>query len=444
MHTRTARVAALAVVAIVVVACSGSSKKSAPSTTTTRSSSSASRSTSSSSSSGAPQGFLVIPAPDSIADPADFGQNVAVATTLDAAPVVAFTVLDPTTKTSNVLTATYDATTKRFKPTVTVASATVTDTRSSVSIARDTTGALVLAWDDSGKIMVGKSTDDGATWTTVAALPGGDDPSLSYGVRPAVAAAGGKVAVVYSSGADDVPAVLVANLSDLAFSPAGGLVPPPDMAARGSAPAIAAAPDGSFAVAYLVSHAADAGTSVVYQPVGGTAVVALDSNGAKDDAPSASLSFTATGPAVGVTLCRTDGEAATDACTYVTTSSDGGQTFGPPMPVASDAGDGPGLVTAFAIDRKGRGALAYEPATSTNAAKCGKPKVAVSTDLATWQVCSPDTDGSLRLAPADPALTFGLDNSLVLAFQQTSRTAKVPAGVLVVIYAAVGSGTAKQ
>ena len=92
----------------------------------------------------------------------------------DDRPVVAFSIKSSVNgdNTSKVVTTTFDATTKKFAPLVNIATATLNDNFQSVSIAHDaTTDALVMSWDDNGKILAAQSTDSGATWKQTTVSP---------------------------------------------------------------------------------------------------------------------------------------------------------------------------------------------------------------------------------------------------------------------------------
>jgi hypothetical protein len=306
-----------------------------------------------------------------------------------------------------------------------------------VSIARDdASGTLVLAWDDSNQIVAAQSTDDGTTWHQTKVTDGSD--SVHTGHSPSIAASMGKLVIAFLD-ADGIPAIATGDLTSATFAisavpnPAGGPTP------RAVAPAAAASPDGTLGVAYIVSPAAG-GAAAAYLPVGASApVIAFDSKGAVDDTASAGLAYGPTGPVIGATICRQPGQP--DACTVTAASTDGGKTFGAAVNVPPDSGDGGGLLTRLAVDQRGRGAFAYVPDRGRGNAKCGEPKLATSADLSSWATCSPDRDGSLGLQSGQPALAVAPDTSVVLAFQQTSQTAKAPVGVLVVIYSPGGGAT---
>jgi hypothetical protein len=418
--------------AIVLLGCSGGGDNAATTTTTTA----PSQASSSSGKAALPNGFLAIPAPAGI-DPSFFGQNVSATTTKIGRPVVAFSIALIDTGQSQVVTATYDDATGKFKPNVKVATGTLAGTIQSVSITRDTpSGTLVLSWDDGGRIMAARSTDDGATWRSTP-VADGSDPQHS-GRSPSVAAANGKVAIAFIDGTG-VPAIATGDLATTTFAIAqvpqavGGPAP------RDVPPTAAAAPDGTFGMVYVVSPNAG-GAAAAYLPIGGTApVVALDSNGMQNDQPSVGLSFTRRGPVVGATFCRQLSE--TDACTYVAASGDHGATFGPPVKVPADHNDGGGFVTRVATDEDGHGAFGYTPSRSTGDGACGKPKLSISPDLSSWQTCSPDQTNTLGLEPGAPSLGLAPDGSVIVAFQQTSDIADAPAGVLVVIYPPIGSAS---
>jgi hypothetical protein len=420
-----------ALCAIVLLACSGGNDTAATTTTTTTA---LSPSYSSGGQATSGDGFLAIPAPAGI-DPSFFGQNVSVTTTRTGRPVVAFSIAVIDTGTSQVVTATYDDAAGQFKPTVRVASGTLTGIMQSVSIARDTpSGTLVLSWDDGGKILAAQSTDDGATWRA-APVADGSDPQHS-GHSPSVAAAKGKVAIAFIDGTG-MPAIATGELSSATFvisqvPPTVGGAVPGDVP-----PTAAAAPDGTLGMVYIVSPPGG-GTAAAYFPIGARApVVALDSGGMENDQPSVGLSYTRNGPMVGATFCRQLSES--DACTYIATSTDRGATFGPPVKVPSDHNDGGGFVTRVAADERGHGAFGYTPSRSTGDGACGKPKLSVSVDLSTWMTCSPDQANTLGLEPGAPSLALTPNGSLVIAFQQASDVADAPTGVLVVIYPPIGS-----
>jgi hypothetical protein len=416
------RFLAMATLAI-AAACSGGGSKATTTTSskaTTRSSSSAS----SSSPPAAPAGFDALTVPNGD-DPANFGNNVAVTSTKDNRPVVAFSIFDTETGTSRIVASTFDAKTKAFGALVDVGTATLHDAVHSVSAARDaSSGTLVVAWDDSDKtIDAAKSDDDGQTWKTVTIA---DDTA---GARfPSIAAANGKVAVAFSEDTNNV-SVATGSLAATTFTVVPVPAPADGSGLRPDAPTAAAAPDGTFGVSFLLSPAAG-GAGVGYWTIGSAAsIVAMDSNGVQNDEPNAALAFGPKGPVVAATLCRVDNEQ--DACTFVSASSDAGATFAPPVAVPADTGTGPGLAMSFAVDATGRGALAYNPNSGTGEATCGTPKLAISADLASWTICSPDTDGSLGFVAGPPALAVTPDGELLVAFQQLSSAGTAPQGVLV-------------
>jgi hypothetical protein len=427
---RRATVAA-ALSLLLLVACSDSKKPAASTTTTTSSASSAS-----SSSQALPNGFLVIPTPAGV-DPELFGQNLSVTTTRTGRPVVAFSVLFEDAVQSQVLTATYDDATGEFKTPVKVAGASVSGKSQSVSIARDTPGStLLVAWDDGPNVLLARSTDDGATWSTTV-VADGSDPAHS-GHSPSVVAAAGKVAIAYVDG-NGLPAVATGAVGGpftIAEMPDAGGSP------RATPPAVAASADGGFAFAYVVSPAAG-GAAIAYLPAGSTTpVIAIGSNGMQDDTASAGLAFGVDGPIVAATICRTANEP--DACTWVASSTDNGHTFAAPVSVPADGSDAGGIATRIAADSAGGAALAYTPssdASGARSARCGRPKVATSSDLSTWRTCSPDQTNTLSMVPGVPALGVGPDESIVLAFQQMSESAKAPTGVIVVIYPPLSAGS---
>jgi hypothetical protein len=416
---------------LLLAACGGGGKKTAATTTTTTTSSSSS--SSSSETASTPSGFISIAAP-SDADATLFGQNVSVASTKDDRPVVAFSIRDANDELSKIVTTTFDAKTNKFGDLVTVATAKLNDEDHSVSLSSDpASGALVLVWDDStSTIMGGQSSDEGATWRTAPLVKGDNVHS------PSVAVSNGKVIIAFDGGPGDVSIATGDLTSNADFTVEAAPQPADGSGIRGEPPTVRAASDGTFGVTYEVSPPAG-GAAIAFLKVGGHAaapVIAVDSNGVQNDDPIGSLAFSGTNPVVSATLCRTEGEE--DACTLYAASSDGGLTFGAPVVVPSDKGEGPGLNMSSAADDQGNRAIAYNPNSGSGIAECGVPKLALSQDAgATWTICgpaSPDPDGTLAFAAGRPSLSVSPGRDLFLAFQQTSGTGQAPVGVLVKVY----------
>src|SRR5262245_10865518 len=156
---RIATRALAAVLVVVLMACSSDSKKPDASK-----SSGSSASSSSIPPSAAPPGFVPITTPSGV-DPDLFGQNVAVTTTKDDQPMVAFSVHAADGDASTVMTSAFDPATGAFRDPTTVAIGVLYDQQHSVGIARDaSTGKAVVVWDDSGEIKLSQSDNDGQSW----------------------------------------------------------------------------------------------------------------------------------------------------------------------------------------------------------------------------------------------------------------------------------------
>src|SRR5262245_12428722 len=155
MNRIAARVLGLALV-VVLVACSSDDKKPDASK-----SSASEPSATSSAPSDVPPGFIAITTPSGVS-PDLFGQNVAVTTTKDSVPIVAFSVHAADGDASTVMTSTFDPATGAFREPVTVATAVLYDQQHSVGIARDSSnGMLIVVWDDSGEIKLAQSDNNG-------------------------------------------------------------------------------------------------------------------------------------------------------------------------------------------------------------------------------------------------------------------------------------------
>jgi hypothetical protein len=406
----------LLAVAVLLAACSSDGKKPAASK------SSSSAPVASSAPSDAPPGFVPITTPTGV-NPDLFGQNVAVTTTKDNQPVVAFSVHAADGDASTVMTSTFDPATGKYRDPTTVATGVLDGHVHSVSITRDdASGTLVVAWDDGGQIKLSQSKDDGTSWlepVTVATNSGAHAPS--------VASANGKLFISLADDDDNV-SLATGDLSSTSFTVTAAPQPGGGSPLREEFAPVSVAPDGSFGVAYLYSPNGSNGAGVAYLKAGSPAPVTVMQTNTQNDQPNVALAYNDQGPVIAATICMTVGEPG--ACTYVATSADGGATFGAPASVPGDTGQG--APAALAMFVSGTSAvLSYVPSSGTSGAKCGNPKLVVSTDLQSWGVCTPGIDPALGLVAGVPALAGAGQGKFVLAFQQTATQAQSPTGILV-------------
>jgi hypothetical protein len=439
----TTRLAALALGGALVAtgACSGDANPGVADTTTTTAAVAAATTTTAgiattaSSTSTEPAGHptagfhLAAELADGFADRAsDFGWDVSVATTRGGDPIVVYVVHDTNGDgdgaDSTLFSVTWSAADGEFADPVEVGPSDPDSSDGEVSAATDAaTGTIGVAYQDAdGALVLTTSGDDGDTWSAPIAIR----PKAGGAPRtPALAMAGGVAMVAF---ADDTNGITIARVdgTDVTEQPApvaGGSIIP-------LAPAIAASPGGAFAAAYFQTDATQPSNVVVdYLALGGAAsagpIRALDSQNVQNDSPSVGLAFAGANPLVGVQMDR-PGDAVAEGF-WTATSPDGGVTFAAPVPVPPDASAGQGFVTRVVADGKGAGAFAYTPNSGTGDDVCGKPKLARSPDLVTWQTCSPDVDNTRAISPGAPALAVGAGDVLLLAFANFDTSTDDPA-----------------
>ncbi len=419
------------VVALLVVggaACASSKKGTAATTTTT-----AVGASSSTGASGLAVGLnLALPAPSDTSE--GFARQDAL--TIDAAgnPVIAY-VTTPTDDTAPPMLSvvTFDATTSTWRPPVRIADMTPYSSRGSLSAAFDpATKTDLIAYEVDGGIGIAQSVDGGATWTTSVAVPGTPDDSSTH---PSIAAAGGKAVVAYGNGggleARTITLGPTTAVGDAVAVPGDGGNP---ALVRGTDPVSVATDGASFSLAYFSSIPTDAYTAeILYWPLGAAVPVKVtDSAGVQNDGPSLGLAFTGANPLIGASISIDEGTS--EYLVESIASADGGKTFAEPVQVVPDGGSGPGFATAVAAHDTSA-AIAYSSNSGDGTNKCGDPKLAVSSDLKTWETCSPDVDNKKAFRSNDPALAVPPHGPLFMAFT-ASATADDAPGIYHFVFAA--------
>jgi hypothetical protein len=127
-----------------------------------------------------------------------------------------------------------------------------------------------------------------------------------------------------------------------------------------------------------------------------------------------SLAFSGNKPRLAYHL-RRSGPPAGDENQLWLSASDNGVTWSEPIRL-QDGTANTFLYQSLALDAQGRAAVAANVLTNTGGA-CGGPKLARSSDLINWTMCSPDTFMQPDTGGAYVNLRFTSNGRLYMAFQ---------------------------
>lgn len=353
--------------------------------------------------------------PSSAPGPASVG-HVAMVLAADGSPRIAYVGYDPhhdgNDAESALFFVAYDGATCAWRPPVKVDTTGDVDTTRDreVTIARDpSSGQLGIGYqtyatldDSSTQVMLAQSSDDGATWTTEqiarnSANTFATDDTVS---RPTIAMKNGKTFFAYretwllagsaSNGSDaDGFHLLSRNGASGAF--ADVIVPPVSGAtlpgAESTPPALAIDDAGNAGFVYVArTDDATANLRVCYfasnKP---SAVAVLDSENTQNDSADLALAFDGDKPRIAAGLQR----GASDTTAVWFSASDDGVTWGAPVQIPNDGGDGMGTDLALALDGTGNPSIAVRKASASGSTTCGSPKLATGTGLTAFTTCGP-------------------------------------------------------
>ncbi len=436
--THPLRAALLGLVVLAVVAAGCSSKKSTAATTSTTAAAATTTTTATSATAAV---TVVAPDPSGLADPSNFGQQTVVAVPKAGHPVVAFTYLKATGATNGdqLDTAAYDPTAKAWKAPVTLATGTFTrNGTATVAMAADpSTSTVALAYETedasstSTALKLAFSTDEGSTWTT-------DTVATGDAENPAIAMAGGKVAVSYYSNQTSSQ-IDVAETPALSATSTWTVTPAPVITgtqARDEQAGIAFDPAGTAHLAYNLAPDNGYDTVVAAWTVGASAAVKVfDSNNVQNDSSVVGLGFKGSEAFIVSSLVNSSSPTAgANEIFWLLTSSDDGATWStasaiPPQTGASSPFSVSIAVTAAEV------LLTYVPNGGSGGAACGEPSLALSTDLQHWTTCSPEGTTTANTpsigSNEEPNDAAGPEGAFYAVFQNSSPGPGAPGGVLV-------------
>lgn len=386
-----------------------------------------------------PYGYnIVLPSPSGLISPNNFGASTRMILDSSGDPAIAYTWNDPNEDNDFSDSALYFVRWDRahYQWTAAVKIAPIGDvnryTLVPVSIAQDPSNNMFgIAYEDESKpdvaqISLALSNDGGKTWN-VQSL--GADGADSY-QRPVLAMGGGNVHVAFYHDYDGIRYVTGKETDD-PKNWTSTLVPLPVGYTNYSRYAsLALDSAGKPGIAMVVYG--DNGPAEAFWRPGGNAVLVADDNGHQNDVPEVRLSFFRTSPRIAYAGAIDDNYYADyDHLIWVMNSTDDGNTWLSPMNVRSDGNRDLTGPIDLATGSRGQAAITTEDnGGNGDGVVCGQPKLARSNDLVMWTTCGTSSDGSPNATAGSPTIAFAGNDTLILAFQQTSTSSDLPQGIV--------------
>lgn len=385
-----------------------------------------------------PAGFhLIAPKPENRPD-SSFGRLVSLALDGNGDPVAAFVYGDPNGdghfEDTQIMFVSWDRAAYRWKEPVTVAVVGNYDPRPpvvGVSLAHDSdTGAYGVTWidPDNKSLNLALSRDSGVTWKSQKAFTdaralGGASLALAGGKAHIIVSQDSKNTIRYMTGSiDDDPGKWEVKFAPL-FDGAIGVH-------RGSSLALDS--KGAVAVAYWMRPPnGNNWTLGIWRPATDSWVNALITQGAKYPPEGVILEFVGTQPAVIIDSRINSAEISSH---YSIFSKDNGDTWSVPVAIPDDGNEHIGGFMSFARAADGRAAFAGDVAGgNTSGMKCTWPKLARTSDYASWKTCSPQGGLQPDTRTNWGAVIFSPSGMLYMVFlnRQISPTQPLKAGLMI-------------
>lgn len=361
----------------------------------------------------------------------EVGLHPSLALNGDEDPMVAYLAKEPGAGAINLCFVAWDRKAGRWTTPVTI------DTVSEVfadspqlQLARDASNnTLGVAYHKSSDdVELALSTDNGATWKKEKVSVAGVEAS-AVASNPALALAQGKEYVSFFTG--DALYLLTRSGASGAFTPRSAPTLPGTGKPREVAPALSVDSSGRPALAYFLEPQ-EGYTMVVafWRPDEATPYKVTDSNNEGSDAPYISLAFAGDKPRVAVNMMRNEDNFNTGPTYFI--ASDDGRTWDAPVHVMKDGGNAmDGFISVAAHTQAGAAIAAPVTGGNQGDTRCGKPKLARSTDSRMWTTCSPDASNNMNLDARYSSLVFDRQGKLYLAFENTQESPSLGRGLIV-------------
>lgn len=385
-----------------------------------------------------PPGFATIaPRPDKHPD-TSFGRFITPALDSNGDPAAAFVYNNPSNdghfEDSQMMFVSWDRAAYRWKEPVVVATVGRFDPRPptpGVGLAHDPqTGAFGIAWidPDNKRVFLALSKDGGVTWTVSPLLTDNRNvsgPSLAFSGGRAffTLALEGRGTIQYMTGGIDEP-------PSQWKSSAAPMLPGNNQVLRGSSLAL----DGAGAPALAYWQKAGNGnlwTLAFWRPGSAQPVKVADTGASTYPPDGVLLAFAGQQPRV-VLDARLDRTQISSH--YSVFSNDSGATWSQPLAIPDDGNEHIGGYMSFAAAADGRAAFAGDVAGgNTDRMQCSWPKLARTTDLASWTTCAPQGAQYKEVRTLWGSVIYSPSGMLYLLFQnrQTNPAQGLPSGLLI-------------
>jgi hypothetical protein len=313
-----------------------------------------------------------------------------------------------------------------------------------VTIARDaSTGQLAIGYQVVGRlseystqVMLAQSGNGGSAWTSeeIASDEANmytNDTSVD---RATVAMRNGKTFFAYfessilagsESNDSDADGFYLLSRTGTSGAFSGGIVPPVAGAtlpgAESIPPGLAIDDAGNAGFLYYAHTDDTTGNLRVcyYASTQPSAVAVFDSEGMQNDSPDLVLAFEGNKPRIAATLMR----GATDATAVWFSASDDGVTWGAPVQIPRDGGDGMGSDLSLALDGTGNPSVALRLGSTSGSSTCGRPKLATGVGLTSFTTCGPALNDPIYgdgFVGDNVQLAFAPSGKRVMAFAASS------------------------
>lgn len=289
---------------------------------------------------------------------------------------------------------------------------------------------LALAYDASTKLFgvayesyndnvlwFSTSSDGGATWNKQQAFVPSSSNTLGAGVSLKMGA--GKVYLLVSETSKGIWYITGAETAASStwtkqISPTSG-----SLVGYKAVYDLALDSNGAPGVVFSFQQSTGNWLAQFWRPPATSATAVTTSNSvAGNDTTDAKIAFTGTNPRVLVQMAR-DSQAQNNLhLLWLVASSDGGATWGTPVPLPNDGDRTLIAPTTLAANAQGEVSVSADDNGGTlTGVKCGWPKLMRSKDLATWTACNPGNSPAPDFDDQYPAAIYGGNGKLMLAFQ---------------------------
>uniref|UniRef100_Q02A09 Fibronectin, type III domain protein n=1 Tax=Solibacter usitatus (strain Ellin6076) TaxID=234267 RepID=Q02A09_SOLUE len=399
-----------------------------------------------------PSGFTVAAAAPGAAgsdQAGNYGYDLSMALDTNGDPAFAFLQQDPNNDSeysdTQILFRSWNRAAYAWNPIVKVAATgdTATYFHNTLSLAVDSsTGvfAIYSEFEQGGAVKL-YTSPDGAAWSLKASYPNFDSQATS----PVVALAGGNVylaSIIDYVGVRYVSGKLSADpatwISKTAPIPAG-------TSTADSSVTLAMALDsaGNPGIAYWVEDMVESYNRILlyWRPAGSSAPTrVLDSQGHQSDGVSVRMVYRNLNPRILVSVQRADG--GFGVTVHFVKSDNGGSSWSNVVLIPADGDSSTDYPFDLAIDSQDHGAAGFGQNSGSGNHLCQGPKLALSTDLATWKTCglpNAAAAGSFDGYPGAISISYGGNDKLLFMWWDTEAS---PAGIYLYREPPAGASTA--